>query len=74
MKRGTSVPQRLQLEWISAAEGPKFQRTMQQMEDLRRSVTETEIRHTMEILEADHLRKLAKTEKRAARNGKTLEV
>jgi heterodisulfide reductase subunit A len=43
-------PERLQLEWISAAEGQKFARVMQQMEELRRTVTPAEIKHAMEAL------------------------
>ena len=53
-------PERLQLEWISAAEGPKFQKTMRQMEELRRTVTAEEVEHTVEVLEAEHEKKLAK--------------
>ena len=43
-------PERLQLEWISAAEGRKFARVMQQMEELRRTVTGAEIEHAREAL------------------------
>lgn len=43
-------PERLQLEWISAAEGIRFARTMERMEDLRRGVTAEEIERTREIL------------------------
>jgi heterodisulfide reductase subunit A len=43
-------PERLQLEWISAAEGQKFAKVMKQMEDLRKTVTEEEIQHAMEAL------------------------
>ncbi|MBU1072153.1 hydrogenase iron-sulfur subunit, partial [bacterium] len=64
-------PERLQLEWISAAEGPKFQKTMRQMEELRRTVTADEVAHTMEVLEAEHLKKLAKQAKQAAKKGRT---
>jgi len=63
-------PERLQLEWISAAEGPKFQKTMRQMEDLRQTVTDEEVRHTMEVLEAEHQKKLAKLARKAAKSGK----
>ena len=65
-KRGIR-PERLQLEWISAAEGPKFQKTMRQMEDLRQTVTADEVAHTMEVLKAEHEKKLAKLAKKAAR-------
>ncbi len=43
-------PERLQLEWISAAEGQKFAKVMQQMEDLRALVTADEIAHAREAL------------------------
>ena len=43
MERLGIRPERVQLEWISAAEGPKFQKTMNQMEELRQAVTQEEI-------------------------------
>lgn len=43
-------PERLQLEWISAAEGQKFAKVMQQMEDKRALVTAEEIAHAREAL------------------------
>ena len=43
-------PERLQLEWISAAEGQKFAKVMRQMEELRKTVTRQEIEHAMEAL------------------------
>jgi len=43
-------PDRLQLEWISAAEGVRFSKLMKHMEDLRRGVTSDEIADTIEIL------------------------
>jgi heterodisulfide reductase subunit A len=43
-------PERLQLEWISAAEGQKFAKVMKQMEELRKAVTADEIKHAMEAL------------------------
>jgi heterodisulfide reductase subunit A len=60
-------PERLQLEWISAAEGPKFQKTMQQMEDLRQTVTQEEIEHTMKVLAAEEEKKLARKKKQQER-------
>ena len=44
-------PQRLQLEWISAAEGIRFAQVMNQMETLRESVTTAEIAETIQILQ-----------------------
>ena len=43
-------PERLQLEWISAAEGVRFAQVMERMEVLRQSVTKEEIAETIEIL------------------------
>jgi len=43
-------PERLQLEWISAAEGSRFAKIMGRMEKLRQSVSIQEISETIEIL------------------------
>ena len=43
-------PDRLQLEWISAAEGVRFSEVMTQMEELRQTVTATEIAQTIQAL------------------------
>ncbi len=43
-------PERLQLEWISAAEGAKFQTVMREVERLRAAVTQDEIEHTRRAL------------------------
>jgi len=43
-------PERLQLEWISAAEGQKFAKVMGQLEEIRKSVTADEIAHAREVL------------------------
>jgi heterodisulfide reductase subunit A len=45
-------PERLQLEWISAAEGIRFAEVMKRMEALRQSVTPEEIAETIEILKS----------------------
>lgn len=42
--------ERLQLEWISAAEGTRFAQVMTRMEDLRKTVTREEIEETRKIL------------------------
>jgi len=63
-------PERLQLEWISAAEGTKFQKTMNQMEDLRQTVTQEEIDHTVEVLTKEEEKKLAKKKRQAERRAK----
>jgi heterodisulfide reductase subunit A len=48
-KRGIR-PERLQLEWISAAEGIRFADVMKRMEDLRKSVSEEERADTIALL------------------------
>ena len=48
-KRGLR-PERLQLEWISAAEGIRFAEVMTRMEQLRQSVSEKEIAETIALL------------------------
>ena len=44
-------PERLQLEWISAAEGMRFAAVMERMETLRRTVTAEEIAETIRTVE-----------------------
>jgi heterodisulfide reductase subunit A len=44
-------PERLQLEWISAAEGVRFAEVMKRMETLRAAVTPEEVAETARILE-----------------------
>jgi heterodisulfide reductase subunit A len=56
-------PERLQLEWISAAEGQKFAKVMHQMEELRQTVTMDEIEHAMEALKPKPKKKPAFKEK-----------
>ena len=43
-------PERLQMEWISAAEGQKFAKVMYQMEEWRKTVTQEEIDFTIAAL------------------------
>jgi heterodisulfide reductase subunit A2 len=43
-------PERLQLEWISAAEGVRFSNVMADMEKLRQKVSKEEIKETAKIL------------------------
>jgi len=50
LERAGVRPERLQLEWISAAEGPKFAEVMTSMERLRKTVTAAEIMHAREVL------------------------
>jgi heterodisulfide reductase subunit A len=42
--------ERLQLEWVSAAEGVIWAKVMKRMEELRQQVTEEEVKQTVEIL------------------------
>ena len=42
--------ERLQLEWVSAAEGIRFANVMKRLEDLRRTVTREEVAETVRIL------------------------
>ncbi len=51
MERMGLRPERLQLEWISAAEGARFKETMEKMERLRVEVTEEEITETQRLLQ-----------------------
>ena len=52
--------ERLQLEWISAAEGLRFKEVMEKMERLRQSVTEQEITDTKQILKEQGARSKGK--------------
>ena len=44
-------PERLQLEWISAAEGQKFARVMRELDEMLRTVSEEEVAETINILQ-----------------------
>ena len=59
-------PERLQLEWISAAEGRKFAKVMREPEEMRKQVTVEEVRAMMKILEDERQKEMAKMEKRLA--------
>jgi len=52
-------PERLQLEWISSAEGARFAQVMRGLEEIRRKVTPDEIRHTRKVLAEYRLSKEA---------------
>jgi heterodisulfide reductase subunit A len=43
-------PERLQLEWISAAEGARFAQIMRQLEEMRQKVSPEEIAHARKVL------------------------
>jgi len=49
-------PERLQLEWISAAEGARFSQIMRDIEELRKKVTGEEIEHTRRTLLTEEAR------------------
>jgi heterodisulfide reductase subunit A len=51
-------PERLQLEWISAAEGQKFARVMRGLDEMLRQVSEEEVRETQRILDEEEAKKL----------------
>lgn len=57
MKKWGIRPERLQLEWISAAEGPRFAQIMRQLEEMRQKVTPEEIEHTSKVLKEQRLAK-----------------
>jgi len=59
LERAGVRPERLQLEWISAAEGQKFAKVMRQMEELRQKVTAEEIAHAREALKPKPKKKRA---------------
>jgi heterodisulfide reductase subunit A len=63
MEKAGVRPERLQLEWISAAEGQKFGAVMHRMEEIRQTVTLEEIAHAREALKPK--------EKKAAKSKKT---
>lgn len=50
MKKMGMRPERLQLEWISAAEGIRFAEVMRRMESIRQEVSPEEIAATVEVL------------------------
>ncbi|MDZ7400626.1 MAG: hydrogenase iron-sulfur subunit [candidate division KSB1 bacterium] len=53
-------PERLQLEWVSAAEGQKWATVMKAVEEMRQKVTKEEVEYTMKVLREDEKPKVAK--------------
>jgi len=51
-------PERLQLDWISAAEGQKFARVMREVDEMLRQVTEEEVQETIRILDEEEAKRL----------------
>ena len=64
--RGTR-PERLQLEWISAAEGQKFAVVMRELDKLLRKVSSEEVEETMRILEEEERMRLEREAKKKAK-------
>jgi len=58
-------PERLQLEWISAAEAQRFATTMRAVDELRSKVTREEIEHTVKALSEEEEKERAKSKKKA---------
>jgi len=50
-------PERMQLEWISSAEGARFSKVMRDLEEMRQKVTPEEIDYTREVLTRQKLSK-----------------
>jgi heterodisulfide reductase subunit A len=67
-------PERLQLEWISAAEGQKFAKVMREIEELRKKVTEKEVSDTMRILEEEERKTLERKAKALEKKSETASV
>jgi heterodisulfide reductase subunit A len=53
MERKGIRPERLQLEWVSAAEGQKWARVMRELEELRQTVTREEVDETVRALKRE---------------------
>jgi heterodisulfide reductase subunit A len=60
-------PERLRLEWISAAEGQKFARVMREIEEAVMSVTPEEIEHTKKVLAEEEEKKQKRKDKATAK-------
>ncbi len=60
-------PERLQMEWVSAAEGQKWSKVMHAVEELRKEVTKSEVEHTIKVLVEAAKPKKPKVKKEAAK-------
>jgi heterodisulfide reductase subunit A len=58
-------PERLRLEWISAAEGQKFAKVMRELEDAVATVTKEEIEFTKKVLAEEEAKKQKRKAKKA---------
>jgi heterodisulfide reductase subunit A len=63
-------PERLQLEWISAAEGQKFAKVMREIEEMRKKVTKEEVEFTKNALKDLKFKKAKRLAKLAADRAK----
>jgi heterodisulfide reductase subunit A len=59
-------PERLQLEWVSAAEGQKWAKVMKAVEEMRQKVTKEEVEFTMKALSEAEKPKAPKPAKKKA--------
>jgi len=59
-------PERLQLEWVSAAEGQKWAKVMKAVEEMRQKVTKEEVEFTMKALKEAEKPKKPKPAKKKA--------
>jgi heterodisulfide reductase subunit A len=67
-------PERLQLEWISAAEGQKFAKVMRELEEMRAKVTAEEVEHSIEVATKELQSRQVKREKAAAKRQRRVPV
>ena len=74
MEKAGVRPERLQLEWISAAEGQKFAAVMRRLEELRQSVTLEEIAHARDALKPKEKKAKGKKEQGGKAEERALEV
>lgn len=67
-------PERLQLEWVSAAEGQKWATVMKAVEEMRQKVTKEEVEFTKKVLSEDEKPKVAKPVKEKAEKAAAVAV
>ena len=65
-------PERLQLEWVSAAEGQKWAKVMKAVEELRQKVTKEEVEHTIKVLTEEDKPKKPKVTKKVQSKADTV--
>ncbi len=67
MERLGIRPERLQLEWISAAEGQKFAKVMRELDEMLKQVKPEEVAETVRILEQEERKKQERAATAAAK-------